>query len=398
MIKSRSARLNAMSKILQKGVEGPQLHLVLQNLIIEEGDRDIQLIQLLLRHGASINYIAPNGQNCIEIAAKKGDLETINLLQPVDGTNHTPIDGSILSRSFESCINIQGERRLATAERLLHLGVSVHSIDAQLLKVVKQNDLKLLKMMLQSRNGTPLQDTELFIVPIREGNIEAISLLLQAPPATSVMNNAFIKAIENNFLANNQNGLQIGDLLLSSNIIERETLNKAFLNIVQTYQPPMQHKFVELFLQHGADVNWENAAVIKVAAQNKEPNLFKRLLQAGARMNVVLRALINMAADLGWKEDHLIERLRLCIRPVDDIAEQRDGDLIILAMSRFPNSVKLVELLLKEGWSANYLSTCIIEDGQPEEIVPALLWAICQPGHMKINSAIIRELLKSGGK
>src|ERR1700759_5383907 len=74
-IKSREARFSAISIILNKGVTGPELHLALQHLIGEDGQKDDKLIELLLHNGASINYNGVDGKNCVEMATANGDSE-----------------------------------------------------------------------------------------------------------------------------------------------------------------------------------------------------------------------------------------------------------------------------------------------------------------------------------
>jgi ankyrin repeat protein len=385
-----------MSTILRKGVAGDDLHLMLQSLIVEEGHVDDKLIQLLLQNRASINYVGLDGRNCIEMAAKRGHSKMIELLCHPGQTNQSHIDSTILSKAFESCINLQQDRRFSTAKQLLDLCVSVNTIDTQLRKIVMDNDIDLLRLMLHSRNKAPLQDTEVLIIAIRTGNIDLIRLLLQSSLTSNVVNTAFTKAIEKNLLANTQIGIGTGELLLQTNQIRHENINNALIHVVQNYGLPTRDQFVDLLLQHKADVNWQSAAVIKEAARNPEPDLFKKLLQYGARTNLVILALIHLAAANKWSEKSLLERLRICIRPIDDALEQRDGNIIIMAMFNFPNGTQLVKLLLKEGWSPNYKALCKIEENEEEEIVPALLWAICQRNI--INTSVIKELLNAGGK
>jgi hypothetical protein len=401
-IKSRGVRFTAISTILRKGVSGPNLHLLLQNLIIEEGKRDVKLIELLLKSGASINYIDVDGHNSIALAAERGDTAMIELLCRRGETNRFSISTDILSMGFRSCINLQRESRLATAKQLLSLGVSVDTIDTQLRKIITENDLNLLSLMLRGRSKAPLQDTELFIIAIRAGNVDAVNLLLQASPAPSTLNAAFSMAIGTNLLVNIKTGEQIGELLLQNHKVGAETVNDALIQVVQTYRTPFCEQYASLLVRYGADVNWKNATATMVVATmavtaNSELNLLRTFLQAGARMNVIVAAFINKAADSRWMEQMLLDKLELCIRPVDGILEQREGSILFLAMSRFPKGAKLIEFLLKHGWSANNLAACKVEQKNPDELVPALLWAICQPNN-NISTAVIKELLKGGGK
>jgi ankyrin repeat protein len=397
LIKSRSARFTAISVILRKGVAGPNLHHSLQTLIAEEGPKDVKLIELLLRSNASINYTGADGQNCIVMVAERGDSAMIELLCRSSGTNQTPVSADVLSKSFNSCINLRREARLATAKKLLSLGLPVQMIDEHLRKVVTENDLDLLRLMLQSRNQTLPEDSELFIIAIRADNIEAITLLLQATPSRSTIATAFTTAIMQNLLVSNEMGLKIGEILLQTHSVGAEAINDSLVQVVQTYRSPVREQFASLLLQHKADVNWKNASATMAVAGHSDLAFFKTLLRAGARLNVVIPALINLAGDSKWTEQDLLERLELCIRPVDNVLDERDSSTLFLAMSRFPMGAKLVEFFLKHGWSANYLASCKIEANQPEELVPALLWAICQ-SHNAIRTSVIRELLKNGGK
>lgn len=80
-IQDPSERYHVMTSLLDKGVSGKELHSALQRTVIEaKVSADYQLMGLLIRNNASVDYFDNNG-NCLCAAAARGDGRVLDMLE-----------------------------------------------------------------------------------------------------------------------------------------------------------------------------------------------------------------------------------------------------------------------------------------------------------------------------
>jgi ankyrin repeat protein len=260
-IRSRPLRRQAMSLLLTKGVVGRELNVALQEAVSESPEtRDHSLIEILVEHQASVSFMDANG-NCIQMAAKQGDLRTLQqLCRGKFSRSSVDILSSAVPLAFASIRNDNYTVVLQILRLLLHRGAL----------------------------GTPVADTLVQAVCQDHGHL-IVALLLDNGADVNHLNG---KATEKALTARNTLALQIlcdkgrfkpqtlerlmpealspenWDQTTAHLIVKRcaeypELLSSALLDEVEVAGARQQ--VIELLLQHGANVSFNRGAALRRA-------------------------------------------------------------------------------------------------------------------------------------
>jgi len=187
-VKAIDARLKIVKVMLEAGAKG---ELVSECLIIAVNQGDISLCELLVRHGASIEYLA--GQGIIS-AASSGNTEILNLL--TNGVLCSKPTLSSVTAGFGAASSLRGRDGASfydCVQILLRAGLRGEAVDEALIEAVKEGDsnLKLSKLFISFGAGVEFQEGEAINVAASSAFVETLSLLLTAKPSQNVLKRAF---------------------------------------------------------------------------------------------------------------------------------------------------------------------------------------------------------------
>lgn len=106
-------------------------------------------------------------------------------------------------------------------------------------------------------------------------------------------------------------------------------------------------------------------------------------------MQMLLPALITTAAsNPSLDANVLVTYSKLCFDRVGQVPRALTGSALFLAMERFLWGVTTIQLLLKHGRAVDSEKSYQVRKHGEPELVPAPLWALCQPSR-KISDAVI---------
>lgn len=386
--------------LLEAGLHGE----VIDNALIETiklGGSDLRMTELLCKHGASVEW--KEGEAVVR-AARSGMFDTIDIL-----FTRCPSQ-TVLRQAFIAASLLPSQNRLAVIERLLEGGKQIDNYVTKMLTkatMEKPSDRQLIKMLL-SRNvfdeGQSLKHAARCL------DLRTLSLLVNASLATTHLSAAFETIGVSDDLWKSATGLEVMRLLLEkgaqgASVAEKLYQVVASLEKLEDGEESLANKFIDLFLKHGADVNYQRGLALQRATMQANVPLIQKLLPGASAESkamsmpyiftacddraAVLKALMVFASSFDNGEDSL----DVMFRHPDENLEP----MLFLALNQFPRDTQILQTLLDMGYSPNQWQFCQGDsDVQPEQW-PILCWALEQP-QKKISSSVIEMLIDAGGE
>jgi ankyrin repeat protein len=162
-------------------------------------------------------------------------------------------------------------------------------------------------------------------------------------------------------------------------------------------------KFVDILLEHGADVNYGGGVALQMAASMASAELIAKLLKSQPSAESVSAALPHVF-DKELNEDEVLELIALFTNysvgesALDVMLDGGDSQPILFkCLAQHPRSTKLVKALLDAGYYYDPVASCQLMADQDEEAVSLLMWALLQP-QKRVSSGVIELLIQCGAK
>lgn len=242
------------------------LDLPLLHEIQTNGSRK-NVVELLLTHGASVNYQAGKA---LQHAVSKGDLETVNLL-----LSATPTKANV-ARAFPGTMMIKDlSARYTLMEALLRNGKPGMGDEAllQISGESKSSDLSHVKLLLQYKASPDFRNGASVLEAIQNHNLPLLDLFISTKLHAKTLTNAFNMARLTDCTRKKRH--QIFSSLLKSGYPDFNT-SQALIEVVQ--DSPTELATPTLLLEHGASVNHEVGLALKIAASSGSLPLLNILL------------------------------------------------------------------------------------------------------------------------
>lgn len=270
-IRSMRKRRQAISLLLSKGIVGGELDVALQQAVGEAAEtRDVSLISCLIEHKASANFVDANG-NCIHMATKRGDLEILQQLCSTELSVQVvspaiPLafacmrtDNYSVVLQMMSLLLQKGARGTPVAKTLIDAVCQDHVLHIVALLLENGADVnhlngKAVEEALNAQNAAALE------LLCKRGQIEREPLASLVPEALNPSKYDPVKA----------------QLLVKCSVKYPEILSLALLNEVQVHGS--RQEVIELLLQHGARVDFNNSAVLRRAVYSGDLQTTRLLL------------------------------------------------------------------------------------------------------------------------
>ncbi|PGH37058.1 hypothetical protein GX50_00041 [[Emmonsia] crescens] len=293
-------RLIMAGRLLAAGAKGVEVDNALIKAVMSDFTMEKELlIYEFVRHGIDVNV---DGGKCFQESARTGDVGALKLL-----LKGVPSHAS-LAQGIIPALNLpNSDLRFTVLDLLVSAGARGPPVDEGLLYVIndKPVDMRLLQLLLDkgiadvnSNNGNPIE------LAAKQGNSDLLRLLLSYNPSHTSLNLAFPIA------------LNLQDCSLQYNMCHRllgagvkgETLDTGLVTAQsQSWSHPL---LIELLLNFGANVNFENGAVVQKAIKNSDDKQLK-LLVSRAPSTETLSMALDMLLETDTSTKHQMAAILL---------------------------------------------------------------------------------------
>jgi hypothetical protein len=272
----KTQRFDAVASLLAKGVSGPELDLALRRAVSETSlFRDPKLVDILVKHGASVNSYGESNSNCVHIVSDRGDLEMLSILCSSKKPPSSDIVSQAVPLAFRARLQISQSNLLKIMQLLLQHGARGIPVAETLIDAVRTDDgVSICKVLLKAGadvnygNGLSIQEA---FKKDDLGSLETILTIAHIEKETW----AYIIPLALNPETYNPAKTK---LILYTCRNHKTILNKALVH--ETGRPTIRPHVVAMLLEYGASAECDNAAAFKAAIRSKSLTIFKLLLEA----------------------------------------------------------------------------------------------------------------------
>ncbi|KAI0445877.1 hypothetical protein F4803DRAFT_92353 [Xylaria telfairii] len=365
---NKPERFRLTELFLQAGLSGPCVHSALENAVNEPlTRRDGNLISLLLRHNADVNFNEGHG---IITAITQNDVKLLETLLNGKPTAKT------IARAIESAMEVSNSAsRFQIMTMLLSSGATRGAVEVSMVLdlaiVEKPTDKRLVKALLQQGNadvnindGSAVEhaaqnpDPEVLglILKLGQPNDESIGRALRSLGKLPV---SAVKAGKLETLLSRTNSKDI----ISSLLIEEVHI---LLNT-----PPAERNFTSLksLLFKGADVNASNGEALSCAVTASSMQIVEILLTASP-----------LPMTLAWVMPHALrihdpmDRLTYAQRILDSgMPASEVSRALVFSIQKYPNDIPLINALLTRADTSDGLALFEAIRNEKQDILDLIL-------------------------
>ncbi|EER26691.1 ankyrin repeat containing protein [Coccidioides posadasii C735 delta SOWgp] len=271
-------QLDLASELLAAGAQGQEVDKTLARVFSDNVTLERhQFLELLVRHGADVNI---KDGYCFQEAARLGDIVSLSTL----------LKGSLselsLCRALTPASKLSPkELRFTIVDLLLSAGARGPMVDAQLVELVQEIpvDIVLISLVLEKGEANINTDGGKAVHhACRKADHKLLELLLQYRPTTKTLDAAFLTATS---LEDPAVRYEICHKLLNAGV--KGAMLDASL-ICEQQSPSSNMSLLELLLDHGANINFNNGAAIRNAIkQSDEQQLVLLASRMPSRQTVI---------------------------------------------------------------------------------------------------------------
>lgn len=364
-IQSASMRRSVMAVLLKKGVAGPELHDALCTLIGENDciEVDYELVDLLIRYKASVDYNGPNG-NCIQTAARRGDLRAVELL--CRGKPSPETASAALPLVFKSFPIVEYSAVYEIISLLVRHKAGQNSLAETLIQAVRLDNYgRIIALLLENRADPNYKDglaiKEALLIPdpkplrliCEKGKLGGGPLEKLLPLALDPRNFSMEKA----------------GLLIDCCSEFRSILDTTLFMEVNSFGS--RREVIALLLEKGASVDFNEAAALCCVVRKNDFETTQMLLSRKPHKNHI-SSLLRIALNIRGKKQDKLDMMRLLLREggpgigqddallqeVNSLGVSTDGDL------------SSISLLLEYGASVDYQNGASIQTAVSQSWIP----------------------------
>ncbi|KAJ2904759.1 hypothetical protein MKZ38_007267 [Zalerion maritima] len=392
--------------LLERKVTGDVVNaqLVSSARFVEKG---LGLVKLLLYYGADVNY---NSGEAVWSSTRHGYLPTLELLlgiRKVGGKQGKP-NPDTLTRALKASLKLTDrDTRYTITDWVFQAGLPVSTdIHVALNNLVNENvpDDKLIDLFL--RNGaSPLTNGCQSFVDATKRLLPGVLdmfMKLDIPPQNIswIFEGAFTTdAVESWF---SREGLDVARTLLQKGA-KGNGPAAALVTVIDIIGPgteTLAASFIDVFMDSGVDVDYENGLALQKAATRADADLIRSLLKGNPSTESISIAMHFIFA-LELDESDALDLIELF---TDYHVEGQELDVITLhdgqhpvlfqALSMYPRSTKILDALLDAGYYHDQAMPYTIDkEIDKEEEVSLLLWALLQP-QKKVSNSVLATLIE----
>jgi len=303
-IQNVPARHDIVCRLLRAKI--PKSH-ISEALIIAVTSGDVQLSELLIKHGASVEH---NSGQAVIFAASSGHHGILKSL--VAGEHSAKPTLTILNNAFMSAASLKdkGDRDsyYSVVETLLEAGVRGDALNIALVEAVKEGDVNLKLSEMLHRNGASAEynDGESVVIATRAGYLETLSLLLRKQLPESILKEAYVMVAH---LPNQQRYPVIELLLKAKKSIDRHVINSL---THATQQTPPDRRLIKLLLSHNV---FDEGQSMQHAASKQDMETLGLLLETPQALPFISAAFNDaVSSEDSWSSTKGIDVMKLLLQ------------------------------------------------------------------------------------
>lgn len=272
----KAQRFDAVATLLAKGVSGRELDIALRRATSETSlFRDPKLVDVLVKHGASVNSFGESDSNCVHIVSSRGDLEMLSILCASANPPSSDITSRAIPLAFRARTQISQSTLLKVLHLLLQHGARGIPVADTLIDAVRtEDDGVVCKLLIEGgadanyQHGLAIQ--EAFKKEVSD-SLEIICTTAQIEKETWAYVIPF--ALHPETYHPTKTGI-----VLTACKGHRIILDRALIH--ETGRASIRQDVVSVLLELGANAGIDNAAAFKGAVRARSSNVFKLLLEA----------------------------------------------------------------------------------------------------------------------
>ncbi|KAF5017925.1 hypothetical protein F66182_10109 [Fusarium sp. NRRL 66182] len=406
-VRDLNKRAMVFQRLMKRGVSGEVVDIQLVSAT-KYGEEGHEVLRVLLAAGADPNY---NNGEAVVTATRSASIGSIELLLGLwhEGGNQKKASPPTLVRAMKACWKLNQDIRFRIVQDLMKAGMpAVDEVHIALSKAVgeEEPDERLIKVLLDS-GASPLTNGCYALVQAVQGvKVSALELLL----TYDISEQDVLQLFSSGFAAAqfatwfSPSGFEVAKLLLGKGAKGVAVSNALVLVMKNSTDETesLADQFVDLFVAHGADVDYENGQPLVCASSKGNAFWTERLLACKPSAQTLTLA-FERVFDTARSPDEVLKLFELFSGYRDgeaglDVMTRSAGSepILIKAISQYPRSTELLKTLLDAGFYHDQTTTFRIHDSieEPEEVT-VLIWAIAQP-QKKVSSALITMLIERG--
>ncbi len=258
-----NTRYACMALLLTGGAKGDPISRELVHEICSPQECDLQLVKLLVDHGANIQYSEGQAiKHAVSIPVKN---EILTIL--LEGKGATTILASLVPLAM----NHAQETRLQILQMLLERGAQGAQVDDALIDAVTQGPSAhpTINMLLQYNASVDYQSGQAIKIAATAGHSSILDCLLQRNPNSENLPEAFRLAMQKPAVSSSTNYLarfKSVRLLTRAGVIDSAAIGCALTQAVRD----KDHALVEHLIKSGGDPNFESGRCIIIAMEQAD--------------------------------------------------------------------------------------------------------------------------------
>lgn len=272
----KTQRFDAVATLLAKGLSGPELDIALRRAASETSlFRDPKMVDVLVKHNASVNNVGESSSNCVHIVSSRGDLEMLSILCTSANPPSSDITSHAIPLVFRSGTQISQSTLLKMLRLLLQHGGRGIPVADTLIDVVRtEDDGAVCKLLIEGgadanyQNGLAIQEAFKKEAP---ESLEAICTIAHIEKDTW----AYVIPLALHPETYHPTKTR---LVLSACKTHRNILDRALIH--ETGRASIRQDVVSMLLELGASAGCDNAAAFKGTIRARSSTVFKLLLEA----------------------------------------------------------------------------------------------------------------------
>ena len=398
----QETRLQLLQSLLEKGAQGPQVHIALIHAV-SQGPSAQPTIDILLQYNASVDY--QNGES-IKVAAAAGHSSILDcLLQRNPNSEHLPEALRLAMQAPAVDSSTKTPVRLKSVRLLTKAGViKSEVIHRSLIQAVLEKDHALVEHLIKSGADANFRSGECVITATEQADIESLVHLERAKPSPSIFSAAFAARSTSidRWGSDPELLLNIDKILLDGGATG-PAVDKVFLRTVKSSNS-ICSQFVDFVSARPSllNVDFDSGKCLCIAVERDLYELVTILLNQKPNQRTLCSAFMAIFESHA-PEEHLINlskmflgrsksRQHLCFG-------QDDPFPLYQTLHRHSDKPLLLQHLLDNGCSPHSRFLWEFNPVIGLEETSALLWLLCQvQADQQIDKRTVEILLERRGQ
>lgn len=401
MVHGENLRLPLLRVLFENGASGFEVDAALV-AAVSEGAVAQPTIDLLLEHGASVNFQSAEAIKIIALAGPPSILECLLSRNP--DSDHLP--GALIlamqAPIWQSKPTVQ--LRLHLVQLLTRKPITEPEVvHAALIQAVQEMDHALVGYLLKIGGDPNFRSGTSVVTAAKQYDIKSLTILAKSSLTASIYSDAFSATAQDPDRKNQEHELvlKIDDVLLCGGATGA-AVDQACLHALNSTHP-LAIRFLRMVLAYKTrlNVNFQNGQILCISVKKGLFKVIEHLLLMGPKRKTLRRAFMSIFESDAC-EENLIRMAHTFFNYSKEAKhiyfEQHDilDDPLYQTLHRHGDKPDLLQALLDNGCRAESRFSWIFRPEIGAEETSALLWLLCQKDK-SVESRTVRILLDRGG-